>query len=241
MDVGNSIRKAIAEHQSGDLDAAMIHACNAVDGTAAKVYPNMTSNAARFKRLLRENCLDIIEPMVPGVNLVETIFPVQIQTPKGPGKTPDFADILYVIHRCNHNHGAPLPVGFELVPDALGKLDGTRMTVDKNLTGQWVVRFSDRVIFGMLAVALLSPANADQRISDGHHLTYESASGDVRVRLDNDWWGRASDFAAITSMDRKRIRVKLDFSNVMPAPPATPATQRKRNRPQQRRRQPGAA
>jgi len=241
LDVGNSVRKAIAEHRSGDLDAAMIHACNAVDGTAAKVYSNVTSNAARFKRLLRENCLDIIEPMVPVVNLVETIFPVQIQTPRGPGKPPDFADILYVIHRCNHNHGAPLPVGFELMPDALGNLDGTRMTVDKNLAGQWVVRFSDRVIFGMLAVALLSPANANQRISDGHHVTYASVSGDVRVRLDNDWWGRAADFAAITSMDRKRTRVKLDFSNVMPAPPATPVTQRKRNRPQQRRRQPGAA
>jgi hypothetical protein len=45
---------------------------------------------------------------------------------------------------------------------------------------------------------------------------------DVRVRLDNDWWGRAGDFAAITAMDRKRISVTLDFRNVMPAPAATP-------------------
>ena len=42
----------------------MIHACNAIDGTAAKVYPNLANNnAPRFKKLLRENCLSIIEPM----------------------------------------------------------------------------------------------------------------------------------------------------------------------------------
>jgi hypothetical protein len=242
MDVGNSVRKAIADHESGDLDPAMIHACNAIDGTAAKVYPNLANNnAARFKKLLRENCLSIIEPMAPAINLVETVFPVQIQSPRGPGRALDFADILYVIHRCNHNHGAPLPVGFELLPDALGKLPGTRMTFDKNLAGHWVIRFSDRIIFGMLATALLSPANTDQKIPDGYHLTYGSVTGDIHVRLDNDWWGRAADFGAITAMDQKRTRVKLDFTNVMPQPPVPPSAPRNAHRPQQRRRRPGAA
>jgi|ERR1035441_6209248 hypothetical protein len=236
MDIGNSVRKAIADHESGDLDPAMIHACNAIDGTAAKVYPNLTGNAVRFKKLLRENCLNVIEPMAPTINLVETVFPVQIQSPRSSGRALDFADILYVIHRCNHNHGEPLPVGFELLPDALGKLPGTRMTFDKNLAGQWVVRFSDRIIFGMLAAALLSPANADQKIPDGYHMTYASVTGDIRVRLDNDWWGRAADFTAITAMDQKRTRVKLDFSNVMPAPSAPPSAPRNANRQQQRRR-----
>jgi hypothetical protein len=38
MDVGNSVRKSIDDWKSGDLDAAMLHACNAVDGTARKAY-----------------------------------------------------------------------------------------------------------------------------------------------------------------------------------------------------------
>ncbi len=45
-------------------------------------------------------------------------------------------------------------------------------------------------------------------------------SGDIGVRLNNDWWGRADDFAAITAMDRNRISVALDFSNVIS--PSTP-------------------
>jgi hypothetical protein len=189
----------------------------------------MTSNAARFKKLLRENCTTVIEPMVPGINLVETVFPVEIENPTGPGRQTDFADIIYAIHRCNHNHGAPLPIGFELMPDARAQLSGTRMTVEKNLAGHWVVRFSDRVIFGMLAAALLSPVNTGQRMPDGYRLTYSSFSTDVQVRMDNDWWGRAADFASLAAMDRKRIRVTLDFKEVMPSPSSP--TPRRRNRP----------
>ena len=82
--------------------------------------------------------------------------------------------------------------------------------------GDWAVRLSDRSIYGMAAVALLSPANVGQVLA-GVHLTYGSVSGDIRVRLNNDWWGRADDFATITAMDRNRISETLDFTNVMPA------------------------
>jgi len=126
-------------------------------------------------------------------------------------------------------------MGFELLPDARAQLNRTRMTVEKGLAGHWVVRFSDRIIFGMLAVALLSPINTDQRIPDGYNLTYGSTSEDVRVRLDNDWWGRAEDFATLTAMDRKNFRLKLDFSNVMPS--TAPGQSRRANRSPQRRRQ----
>jgi hypothetical protein len=230
VDVGNSMRRAIAEYESGELEAAMLHTCCAVDGTAGKVHPTIRSNAARFTTLLRQNYISVVEPMVPGINLAETVFPVQIRNPSGPGRRPDFADIIYVIHRCNHGHGTPLPVGYELIADTRTKPDRTTMTVKKNLAGKWVVQLSDRAIFGMLAIALLVPENADQRIPDGYHLTYTSTTGDIRARLDNEWWGRAADFAAITAMDRKRIRLTLDFDSVMPAPPPVrPRQQRSRN------------
>jgi hypothetical protein len=39
VDVGSSIRKALEDYDNGDLDPAMLHACNAIDGTAGKSTP----------------------------------------------------------------------------------------------------------------------------------------------------------------------------------------------------------
>ena len=61
MDVGNSVRKAIAEWESGELDGAMLHACIAVDGTAAKVHPTL-GVSARITTLLRQNYISIVKP-----------------------------------------------------------------------------------------------------------------------------------------------------------------------------------
>jgi hypothetical protein len=215
MEVGKSISKAIAEGISGDLESAMLHACNAVDGTAKKVYPAL-GVGARFTTLLREGYASILEPMMPGINLERTVFPIRMRG-GGPGGLPDVADILYVVHRCHHGHGEPLPVGYELIPDTTTEPPRTTMNMKLNPAGDWVLRLSDRSIYGMLAVALLSPANVSQ-VLDGVRLTYSSVSGDVRLWLDNGWWGRADDFAAITAMDRKRISKTLNFTNVMPAP-----------------------
>jgi hypothetical protein len=106
VEVGRSISKAIADRLDGDMEPAMLHACNAVDGTAKKMYPSL-GVGARFRKLLRENYTGILEPMVPGVNLEKTVFPISISGATGPGDQPDVADILYVIHRCNHGHGTP--------------------------------------------------------------------------------------------------------------------------------------
>ena len=105
MDVGNSVRKAIDDYVAREVDAAMLHACNAVDGTAAKLHPALGSNA-RFTRLLRDNYF-ILEPMAaPGINLQDTRFPVKVARPKAPGGLPDYADVIYGIHRCCRSYSA---------------------------------------------------------------------------------------------------------------------------------------
>jgi hypothetical protein len=84
VNVGRSIRKAIDDWESGEADAAMLHACNSVDGTAKKTHPKLGSNA-RFTQLLRDN-YGILGPMgMPGINVVETRFPVKVNRPKAPG------------------------------------------------------------------------------------------------------------------------------------------------------------
>ena len=61
MNVGESVRKCIDDWEHGELDSAMLHACNAIDGTAKKLYPTLANND-RFTRLLRDNYA-ILGPM----------------------------------------------------------------------------------------------------------------------------------------------------------------------------------
>jgi hypothetical protein len=206
MKVSESVRKAIRDHEEGDIDSAMMHACNAVDGTAAKVYPQIAGNNERFTRLLRDSNY-ILEPMAaPGINLEETRFPVRLPRAKAPGGRPDFADVVYGIHRCCHGHGEDLPDGFELERNAGGPYNNvTRMHFDLGEVGK--VRISDRTIFGLLAVAVFSPANSDQRVPDGYCLKY----GRVTMVI-NEWWGRAADFPAIAATE-VMPRVTLDFQH----------------------------
>lgn len=204
MNVGDSVRKAIDDWEQGEFEAATLHACNAIDGTAAKLYPSIGSNA-RFTRLLRENYA-IFGPMgIPGIDLVNTRFPVKVERPKAAGGMPDIADVIYGIHRCTHGHGNELPNGFEFLPDAAGPARITRMLIEKGK-----VRLSDRVIFGLLAVAILSPANVSQTVPAGYHLTFGTAQLSI-----NEWWGRAADFITQIATQVQLPSVKLDFTDWM--------------------------
>lgn len=105
MNVGKSITKAIDEMELRDNESAMLHACNAVDGTAAKVYPSLGSNV-RFTTLLRDN-YDILGPMsLPGINLFETRFPIPVQRPKAAGGQSLLAMIAQELERSEHARGA---------------------------------------------------------------------------------------------------------------------------------------
>jgi hypothetical protein len=55
MNVANSVRKAVDDWEDNELDAAMLHACNAVDGTAKKHCATISGNNARCTQFLRDN------------------------------------------------------------------------------------------------------------------------------------------------------------------------------------------
>ena len=204
MNVGRSVTKAIDEMTLRDSESAMLHACNAVDGTAAKLYPKL-GNKARFTQLLRDNYF-IFGPMgMPGINVAETRFPIKVQGPKAQGGQPDIADVIYSVHRCTHGHGDELPDGFELIDDAAGPPNFTRFEIEKGR-----IRLSDRTVFGLIAVAVLSPVNQDQHTPDSYYLTF----GDVAKMTINEWWGRANDFPAISSLV-ELPSVKMDFGEWM--------------------------
>jgi hypothetical protein len=202
--VGDSVRKSIDDWEKDEQESAMLHACNAVDGTAKKTYPDL-GNAARFTKLLRANYA-ILGPMgMPGTNLVETRFPVNIKRPLASDGKPDIADVIYGIHRCSHGHGDELPEGFKLIADAKGIAGITTIEVVRG-----AIRLSDRMIFALIAVAVLSPMNCDQTVPDGYSLTF----GAKRRRLIiNEWWGKEADFPAIVAEEPMPPSVTLDFSN----------------------------
>jgi hypothetical protein len=203
--VGKSVQKAIDEWEAADPESAMMHACNAIDGTAKKFYPDERGNNARFTRLLRDNYA-ILGPMgIPGINLVETRFPVKIPRPKAPGGMPDLADVIYGVHRCCHSHGEALPDGFDLSHDAYGPDRYTKTRIERGK-----VQLSDRIIFGLIGVAVFCPVNVGQSVPDGYYLTF----GATHKLIINEWWGRAAEFPAIAATD-PIPSVTMDFSEWM--------------------------
>ena len=213
MKIAKSVRKAIDDLQLGDSESAMLHACNAVDGTARRIYP-LLGNKARFTRFLRES-YEILAPMaMPGHDLHETYFPVTVKQPGIPGGKADIADIVYSIHRCCHGHGDELPDGFSLIRDVAGRKCLTRIAVTQ---GQ--VRLSDRIIPGLLAVVVFAPVNKKQARPElnGYRLSYSGYRSTKKLII-NEWWGRARHFLAIVAQDPVIEIGGLDFTG-MPVPP----------------------
>jgi hypothetical protein len=194
MKVGKSVQKTIDEFEDRDLESCMLHACNAIDGTARKISSANAGSKARYVSFLRDHYW-LLEPMVtPGVNLVETRF---TNVPLSKQPEPDFAEIVYAVFRCSHGHGAELPTGYELLPSV-----GTR--ISRLVLADGVLQLPDRLPFGLIAAAVLNPANHDQAVPDDYFLTL----GDEKFII-NEWWGRADDFRPIAKRYNK-VRVKLD-------------------------------
>ncbi len=180
----------------------MLHACNAVDGTGKKRYPQEKSVAARFKRTIRDS-LDIFGAVaLTGLNVGLIRFPVAVKSDL-PDKRPDLADVIYGIHRCTHGHGDELPEGFELTAIEDGG-DAVRI----RLTRDGKLQLPISVVMGLLAVAIFAPENKDQLIGGGGD--YALSLVWQRLML-NDWWGRGDDFRELTKLDQIADGLVVDF------------------------------
>ncbi|WP_439868889.1 hypothetical protein [Pseudomonas syringae] len=201
--VGVSVRKALQDFDQGEFESAMMHACNAVDGTSKKAFPEMRKHGHRFTRLLRENYA-ILGPFgIPGINLHTTRWPVDVTSHVQDG-LPDAADLIYGIHRCSHGHGDELPEGFELIRCANISGADSLISIEKGS-----VRLSDNVIFGLLAVAISSPLNLGQVSAEGCNLTYRG----IRFMV-NDLWGKHDELLATLSQFDLPV-IHIDFAHMM--------------------------
>lgn len=187
------IRCALDDVGDGKLMSALMHACAAVDGTGAKLYPDKKVRD-RFVETF-DRYLWIVEPMLAiGINLEETTFK-WIVLEKRPAR---FSEIIYEIFRCNLAHGTEVPPGFNVV---LRKSDEHRSV----LIGQQQLVLPDTIIFALLSVAVFSTANAGQKIGVDSWLS----CGTMHFTID-EWWGREADVRICLSTVRMP-RIKMEF------------------------------
>jgi hypothetical protein len=206
VNVGNSVRLAIDDYERGELEASMLHACNAVDGTAAKVYPKATVSR-RFTTLLR-NSIDILNAWcLPGIDVVRTRFPVRVRSATTSDGLTDLADVVYGIHRCTQGHGDELPEGFGLMPHRSIR-DGTASAIEVRIV-DGAIQLPDLTIMGLCMVAVAAPANRDQLIPSTYYITWRGE----QLAL-NAWWGREQELRSLIAQ-YEVPSVVMDFGDWM--------------------------
>ena len=197
MDVGEAVRRSLDHWERREWDVAIVHAGNAIDGTAKKRYPQL-GVAARFKRTTRDS-LDIFRVMVaPGIDFDQSRFPIAVKSDLPDGR-PDIADVLYGIHRCGHGHDDELPDGFELTPH------GPR-PAGVHVWQSGRIQLPSSAVIGMLAVAVFSPENKGEVIPDGYQLSWYQHVFHICM-----WWGWQEHFREIVST-AQIPQTTLDFS-----------------------------
>ena len=149
MKIADHVKSCFDDAVQGKLDAALLHACIAIDATSKLLYPTERKVGQRYTRCIRDYYW-LVEPMLgAGINLEQTVF-ANIKLPKT--QAPDFADVIYDVFRCGRVHGDEVPDNFAVV----------RTT--GNWQSQWIggrntLRFPDRIVWALLSIAIFARGN----------------------------------------------------------------------------------
>jgi hypothetical protein len=185
VDIGDSIKRSLDHWERREWDVSMLHACNAVDGTAKKRYPQK-GVATRFKSIIRES-LDIFGSMAaPAIDFEHSRFPIAVKSDLPDGR-PDIADVLYGIHRWSHGHEEDLPHGFELTPH------GPRPS-EVHIWKNERIQVPGATVIGLLAIAVFAPENKDEKIPDGYQVSWFQYEFNICL-----WWGWQDHYREIIS------------------------------------------
>ena len=186
-----------------EIELAVMLACAAVDGTARRRYPK-AGNKSRFIQTVRDFYW-LIEPLaLRGINLDETLW-TNLSMRTAAGAAPDFAEVLYSIHRCSHMHGDEVPFGhvFSQTLEVADGLFAWRWEIAKD-----VMTLPERLPFALVACAVLAPENVVEWTGDGYYF-YSLYADSYFI---NEWWGRAEDFRIVAN-GNNQVRVKLELGD----------------------------
>lgn len=188
VEVSDSVRRSLDNWERRQWDASMVDACNAVDATGRKRYPQL-GIATRFKRTIRES-LDIFQAMAaPGIDFDRSRFPIAVKSDLSDSR-PDIADVLFGIHRRNHGHDDDLPNGFELTPH------GPRPQ-GVHIWRNGKIQLPASTVIGLLAIAVFAPENKGEAIPGGYQLSWYQHVFHICL-----WWGWQDHFREIIGAAR---------------------------------------
>lgn len=208
MRIDQHVLKAIDDFTIGNKDSALMNACLAIDPTARNLFGIKKAGAKDYKACIRQYWW-LIEPfMGGGINLEETKW-THVKIDDGYGKTitsPDLADIMYHVFRCNHAHGEEVPKNYQLLPVSDGKSNWFL-----GFEGDGLIYMPERIIWALLGVAVFSKGNAKIKSEGDYFLSWGSESLSIPVMnfTIKDWWGGEDAVKAMLAT-QPHIRVKLE-------------------------------
>lgn len=203
MKIGDYVKLAMDAAGRGEDELALLLACAAVDGTAAKRYPNIRDNGDRFRRFLRDGAGALGPMAFPGFDILTQEFPVALDA-KSVVKR-DAAFLIYKYYRCAVAHGDEFDPGFGLIDDTRSGSGSTRFEISPH-SGS--ARLSNRLIWGLLACTVFAPENAEERVPDGYYFLY---GGQVTMMV-NDFWGSGDRFEVSIAPLSPLPVVRMDFN-----------------------------
>ena len=191
MKLQDSIRLSMRDYEAGEYEAAMLHACCAVNGIANDLYRkeyrgyDEATTGTRFVKFINSN-IDIIESIAyPGSYLKGCNYCI-VHT-RNKIELVDFATIIYKVHRCNLCHGEEIPKGYELLVD--NESSFVKFYFSKN----GPVQINSKIVPALVMAVALQPVSWGKSFVAELKQTsvFCESIGEMRI---NDWWGRKSDY-----------------------------------------------
>ena len=163
MSIANRVKESIYKYNSNDLENALIQTCIAFDGTARNEFPQIKTNAKRFKAFIKSN-MDIISYFTLNSNVfIDCQF---------NGYTIE--QFAYEVLRCGLIHEGELSARFKFTQPGEPVVIGGK---------QW--SFPKTFIFGSLLAVIGASSNVKQKVDD--QLSVKIMGKLFRI---NDLWGR---------------------------------------------------
>ena len=193
MQLTHHVLYAIDDAEAGKFDAALLHACIAIDATSKRLFPSEGKVGVRYVKCLRDYYW-LLEPMIGvGIDFSETLFSnVQVKA----NVSPDLAEIIYKVFRCSDAHGDEVPIQFSVVPSE-GNVSNPLFF------GPGTLHLPERVIWALLSVVVFSKANKSETTVGDYYLSLGSDQFLIR-----EWWGREDDFKPIAE-GRNQVKVSI--------------------------------
>ena len=195
MDIGDHVRLAVKNSDEGELEAALLHALQAVDGTGKKLRPRAQTRTRIVATI--EDYLWVIEPMAGlGFNLEAPLPLLQLAA----GRPALFSEVIYEVFRTRLAHGDPFPDGVGIHVSMSPVHRHMRIGVGNQ------IQLPDTVIWALIAAVVFARVNADQRVGMEGWFRYSTLDGvDDREFEIDQWWGREDEVH--TYFDAMRARM----------------------------------